>query len=197
MKTEEKICLFDMDGTLCDFEGQMLRDLKKMQSPHEPTIEGINHGVTPDWLENRMMFIKNTPGWWLNLPLLPDGMRIFNLAVEIGFHPEVLTKGPFKSAPAWSEKYLWARQNLDQLMPNKLPVDVTITMEKTRKYGRVLVEDWGPFVLGWLGQRKRGLVVLLDRPYNQDVSHPNIVRYNGTDESLKAVKYRLIDAYNR
>lgn len=31
-----KIALFDLDGTLADYDGQLLKDLQHIASPHEP-----------------------------------------------------------------------------------------------------------------------------------------------------------------
>lgn len=94
----EKIALFDMDGTLCDFTGQIMRDLTLLRSPNEPEVTIASIFDPPEWLDRRMTLIKNVRGWWKNLPRLEDGFRILDLAVQIGFTPQVLTKGPFRTS---------------------------------------------------------------------------------------------------
>jgi len=56
---KENIALFDMDGTLADFEGTMLNDLKKLQLPNESNIENL-HGNLPDSIYNRMSLITGS-----------------------------------------------------------------------------------------------------------------------------------------
>ena len=189
-----------MDGTLCDYTGQIQKDLEKMRSPFEKepyNIGGDVNGEVPDWLDNRISAIKNVRGWWRNLPRLEDGFQIFDLAVKIGFTPSILTKGPFRTSLAWEEKYNWCREQIDAKGHTKRAVSITITEDKSRVYGRVLVEDWPPYIQGWLKWRKRGLVVILNRPYNKDFNHPQVVRYDGTEASFAIVRERMQAAYDR
>lgn len=191
MPQMKKIALFDMDSTLCDYEGQMYKDLLAIQSPSDPALE-IFERDRPEWLENRMDLVKKQPGWWRNLPRLPDGMKVFEEAQRIGFEMCILTKGPYRTTPAWSEKVDWVRTNLP------VGVKVTITEDKSHTYGTMLCEDWPPYVEGWLEYRPRGLVILLDRPYNRHISHPQIVRYNKESyETWKLVQARMVEAFER
>lgn len=194
-----KIALFDMDGTLADYIGTMVRDLNRLRSPVEPelTVHDLKEPV-PDWLENRMTVIKNVPGWWKALPTLDDGFLVLDWAVRMGFHPQVCTKGPRKTTIAWEEKYLWCQKNIDGAGFTKEPIDITITHDKSGIYGTVLVEDWPPYVKGWLKWRKRGTVILLDRPYNQDFDHPQVVRFiDNNSASTEAMLKALRAAYDR
>jgi hypothetical protein len=45
------------------------------------------------YLAARMRLIKAQPGWWRNLPVIDAGMKVFELARELGFSNNVLTKG--------------------------------------------------------------------------------------------------------
>jgi 5'-nucleotidase len=212
LSTVEKIGLFDMDGTLCNYEGRMIEDLKALRSPGEPEITSI-HGDVPDWLENRMSLIKRQPGWWRNLPVLSDGLQVFEYARDLGFENHILTKGPYKTTTAWTEKVEWVRktfeepnspQEIDWVKPTHTQVKIHITEDKGLVYGTMLCEDWPPYIDRWLKWRKRGLVVLLDRPYNREYTiteqkthgveirkydrgneHPQIVRYEDTEEKQK------------
>jgi len=40
--TDSKIALFDMDDTLVDYQGQLIRDLQSIASPSEPPIQPIH-----------------------------------------------------------------------------------------------------------------------------------------------------------
>jgi len=190
----KKIALFDMDGTLCDYTGRMLEDLERVRSPEEERIGEIPHPAPP-WLERRMEVIRSVPGWWRGLPRLEDGFAIFDMVVEIGFRPHIATKGPVRPSLAWDEKVVWCRENIDAAGHSRSPIDITVTLDKSLLYGRVLVEDWVPYVKKWLAWRKRGLVVLLDRAYNRKFEHPQVVRYRAGEEGV--VRERLVGAYER
>jgi len=62
-------------------------------------------------------------------------------------------------------------------------------------YARVLVDDYPPYVLDWLAHRPRGLVIMPAQNYNADVTHPNVIRYDGTN--LDRVIETMTRAFNR
>jgi 5'-nucleotidase len=191
MKREiDKVILFDMDGTLAGYEQAMKRDLERLASPGEPPVV-ISRDDSPEWLVQRMRVIKLVPGWWRNLPRLQDGFDILNAALNIGYKPQVLTKGPTNSVAAWTEKLQWCRSCIELA---DAPVTITET-DKSDTYGRVLVDDWPPFMEAWLQWRPRGLGIMPAREYNAGFKHPNVVRYDG--ENLGEVKERLRAAYDR
>lgn len=199
----KKIALFDMDGTLADYMNTMVRDLNRLRSPQEKELTIDDLSEPEEWLENRMTVIKNVPGWWKALPRLDDGFLVLDWCVRFGFCPKILTKGPRRTTIAWEEKYIWCMQNIDALGITKKPIDVIITHDKSGEYGTVLVEDWPPYVMGWLEWRPRGKVILLDRPYNRmyegkKFEHPQVVRFNHENpESIQEMLSTLKAAYER
>lgn len=200
MHKPEKIALFDLDGTLANYHGRMVQDLEKLRSPNEPVYTDDFQENAPAYLEERMELVKRQPGWWRGLDVLEDGMTILGSAVALGFEPHILTKGPFKTVSAWSEKVEWVRSNVDPFVKKidpTMPVRITITEDKGIAYGTVLVEDWPPYIERWLKWRRRGLVIILDRPYNQNFKHPQVVRFDGSAGSDREVGERLTQAYDR
>lgn len=185
----QPICLIDMDNTLFDYEGQMRADLKKLASPEEVIPDDLWDENVP-WLKERMRLIKNTPGWWVNLPKFKLGWDLYFLADELGFKCRILTKGPSSTPSAWVEKFQCIKQHFD----NNVSVDI-VGEDKSGTYGHVLIDDYGPYVLGWLEYRPRGLVIMPAQPYNAEIQHPNIIRYTGENievvtKALQAVKLR-------
>jgi len=159
MKT--KPCLFDLDGTLCDHTGALMRDLAKIQSPNDPPIKRHDDDE-PEWVKERKRLIRSQKNWWFNLEPLELGFDIYNVAREIKFEPlNVLTKGPWTCANAWSEKVEWCRWHLHD------DVKITISEDKSIVYGRVLVDDYIPYVVGWLNHRPRGVVIMVAQPENE------------------------------
>lgn len=169
VKEREPVALIDLDGTLADYDSAMVGRLAELQSPDEPPIEA-NWGSGPPWLEARRDLIKSQPGFWRNLPKIIDGFAVLDIINEVGFETHILTKGPFRTTSAWTEKVEWVRT----MLPH---VPVTISEDKGLVYGRLLFDDFPPYVERWLEWRPRGLVIMLDQPWNQGFEHPNVFRF--------------------
>lgn len=164
------LALIDMDGTLCDYQGALLRDLQSLRSPAEPLIGDEDS----PWQRAREAMIRRQPGWWRNLPRHQLGFDVLAELEALRFEIHVLTKGPAWAPSAWTEKLEWCQQHLPG-------VPVTITMDKGLVYGKVLVDDYPPYVERWLEWRPRGLVVLPAQPWNLGFTHPSAIRYDGTN----------------
>jgi hypothetical protein len=123
---------------------------------------------------------------------LEEGFQVLDVIKEIGFSLNVLTKGPFKTTSAWTQKVDWSREHLGD-------IPVTITEDKGLTYGRVLFDDWPPYIKDWLAWRPRGLVVMLGHTWNQGFVHPNVVRIDRSNlnADLEVVRKRLQEVYDR
>lgn len=190
MKGEEveHIALLDMDGTVADYELAMRNDLAKLKGPEETEDYPI-HGDAPEFIKQRMRLIKLQPDWWFNLPKVKLGFDLYDEVRRLGFKVHVLTKGPWKTSAAWSEKLRWCRKHLHP------EVGVTITEDKGLVYGKVLIDDYPPYMERWLRWRPRGLGIMPARAYNEGYEHPNVIRYDGTNmeqitEALSNAKQR-------
>lgn len=190
MEIESKIALFDMDGTLADYDGQLLKDLQKIASPNEPPIDSINIHKGGGYLEARRHMITSQVGWWLKLKKFKLGIDILKLCKKIGFENVILTKGPSTKYSAWSEKVEWCNKHIIDYIKG-----VTITNDKGLVYGWVLVDDYPDYIKAWLKHRPRGLVVMPAHDFNKDFNHPNVIRYDGNN--LDEVEKRLLNQFNR
>lgn len=175
----EPVALIDLDGTLCDFAGEMRRQLKLLAHPIE---KECHNSPDSSWIKARWDLIKRQPGFWENLQPLQLGFDILAVLQDLKFTPHVLTKGPVRTTTAWTEKVNWCRKHVPDL-------PVTISMDKGLMYGKVLVDDWPSYFMRWLEWRPRGLVVIPAHPWNESISHPNCIRYDGTN--LDEVRKRL------
>jgi hypothetical protein len=180
----ENIALFDMDGTLCDYEKNLIKDLNKLKSPQEPLCTSIPNDDAPDYLKNRSNLIRSSIEWWASLPKFKLGFDIWKIADDLGFRKMVLTQGPKRNPNAWSGKKLWIDKNLGT------EIDVTITRDKGLVYGKVLVDDWPDY---WLKWRPRGIVIMPASQQNEKFKHKQVTRYDGTniDEVLNSMKKAL------
>jgi 5'-nucleotidase len=173
MKPSDPIALIDMDGTICDFDAAMRDQLLVLMGPLEALAIGDNIPIYDDtipYLKARRDLVKRQPGFWRNLPPIPEGFAVLERMRKVGFNINILTKGPHNTTSAWSEKVDWCRQYVPD-------AQVTITETKSIVYGRVLFDDWPSYIKGWLEWRPRGLVVMLDSVWNRDFEHPNVFRY--------------------
>jgi len=185
MKPED-IALFDMDGTLCDYETALRDSMEALESPLEPPYVEFGRNTLPDYLKARRDLILSKTSWWTSLKRLELGFDIWTLAGHLGYKRMILTQGPRKNPKSWMGKKMWINQNTDN-------VDVTITRDKGLIYGKVLVDDWPEHIEKWLKWRPRGLVIMPAHNYNEKYYHLQVIRYDGSnmDEVATIMKDRL------
>jgi 5'(3')-deoxyribonucleotidase len=189
----DRIALFDMDGSLADYDVAMRRDLRSMRGPTEPALADTTnlHDLEDQpHLDARMRFIKSHPGWWRNLPRMEAGFQIVSLAHELGFNINILTKAPSSHSSAWTEKYQWCRAQ-----PELIEADVHLTMNKGLVYGTFLYDDYPRYMDMWLKHRPRGLGIMPATPENAHYSHPNVIKWNGTN--LNDIRTAMQNAFDR
>jgi len=175
IEEEEKVMLFDLDGTMADFDGSMEAGMRKIATPEEianNTYYPREQETEPDHIKERRRLIKRQPGFWRDLARLPVGFALLEMAIEIGFHIDVLTKAPRTNFPAWSEKVEWSHKNL----PISPKFTVNLVEKKQRFYGRVLADDYPSYIAAWLSRRPRGYVIMPAQPWNADFQHPQVLR---------------------
>jgi 5'-nucleotidase len=168
-----KIALFDLDGTLADYDGQLLKDLQLIASPYEPPPVLYSDIA---YLEARRHIITSQVGWFLKLGKFKLGWDILDVTKAIGYSISVLTKGPSTKHAAWAEKVEWCNQHLAGYIDG-----VTISHDKGLVYGAVLVDDWPDYIESWLMHRPRGLVIMPANDHNISFAHPNVLRYDGSN----------------
>jgi len=198
----KQIALFDMDGTLANYNFGIYRDLIKF-APEE-WKEYIDKYYDCSWkLEETLWIkaatkvIKRQPGWWINLPKLQLGWDVLSISESIGFQTQILTKGPWGNAVAWKEKVEWVWKHFDGPR-NSPPLSIVsgsnvVEEAKEGVYGRVLVEDYVSYLEPWLKRRPRGLGVLIDNESNRGWSHDRAVRYTG--DNKEEVTRRMLEVY--
>jgi len=187
----EPIALVDMDGVVADFDGAMRRGLKRLQSDEEGEMIALGPGEDdPPWLKARKRLIKAQPGWWRNLKPLPLGINLYRIMVNLGYRTVVLTKGPDTSTNAWTEKVEWCQEHLP-----KSPV--CIVGDKGLVYGRVLMDDYVPYIEQWLEWRPRGQVLMPAQPWNEDFEHPQVTRVSDCELDYTKARGVLQAVLNR
>lgn len=169
----DKIALFDLEGTLADYDVRLLQDLHRLTSEYEPPP--MLYSDIP-YLEARRHVITSQMGWWLNLEKFQLGWDVLEVAKETGYSIAILTKGQSAKHAVWAEKLEWCNRHLADYVH-----DVTITHDKGLVYGAVLVDDWPKYIREWLEHIPGGLVIMPAHDYNAEFVHPNVVRYDGTN----------------
>lgn len=157
-----------MDGTIADYTGAMRRGLSLIASPNDPPLPEELHSGS-DWLHARMDLVKRQPGFWSGLQPISKGMETLSILEAFGYKLMVLTKGPTRTTSAWTEKRDWCHKHLPG-------VPVTITEDKGLVYGKILFDDFPPYIERWLEWRPRGKVLMIDHPWNSSFKHERVLR---------------------
>lgn len=184
-----EIALFDLDGSLADYDKGLLNKLKLMKSPQESLADSLWELERNSWMKERIETIKALPGFWENLEPIKMGFDVYHLTEKIGFKNEILTKGPKKHSIAWAEKLRWCQNHFGD------EIDVHVTCNKGRVFGKVLYDDFPEYMLKWLEFRPRGLGIMPVNQYNKNFSHPQVIMYDG--KNLDEVEIALKKAFNR
>lgn len=190
-KSDGPTALFDLDGTMADFDGALRKELEAIAGPNDPPIPVMFGDSELPWMKARRRLVKAKPGFWRNLPRLELGFHILDIAKSLGFSNYVLSKGPTSLSSAWTEKHEWCQKHVPGL-------PVFLADQKDMVYGKVLVDDWPDYFLPWLKRRPRGLVVSVAHPWNQDVKHPRMIRYDGKNrEEVLQRMWEVREAYQK
>ena len=187
-KRPEPIALYDLDGTLADFDGAMEAGMRALAAPQE--LEAgqeiwfpREQATEPKHIKARRRAVKRQPGFWRDLPQLQLGMRLFREALRLKFVIDILTKAPRKNAPAWTEKVEWCEKNLP-MEDEDNEIGINLVTNKGRFYGRMLTDDYPPYIMKWLEHRPRGTVIMPACPWNADFTHPQVLRVRNTEEDI-------------
>lgn len=183
----DKIGLLDLDGTLANYEFALRRDLELLRTPEEPEITDLWNAEKLDHIRNRMRLIKNQVGWWKALPVIQSGYQVYELAKNIGFECEILTKGPSKISQAWKEKVEWVQKHISDDMT------IHITLKKSRTYGSFLFDDFPEYMDSWLEHRPRGVGIMPVNNCNKDYKHPRVLKYDGNLQEVSRLLQRIYD----
>jgi len=189
MNQPENIALFDLDGTLCDYDLGLINGIDRLKSPGEDSYVLPITDESAEYLRNRADLIRSSESWWENLPKIQLGWDILELARKLEYRIMILTQGPKRNPCSWSGKKKWIDHHLGQ------DVDVTITRDKGLVYGKILVDDFPGYIERWLHWRKRGLVIMPANESNRGFSHEQVIRYDGSNleevaQAMAKVKLR-------
>lgn len=170
--TNKPIALFDLDGTLADHDAAARRGMNAIKSPSEPDWVPSATRDAPDHIRERLRLVRSQPGWWESLDRYAPGFEILAEARTLEFECHILTKGPRSASNSWTEKLLWCRRHVPDLL-------VTVTQDKGLVHGDVLVDDWPPYLERWLKRHPRGLAIVPAHPWNEGFSHRRALRHEG------------------
>jgi len=186
-----QIGLFDMDGTLCDHDRKLQEDYELIKSPNDPILNSFDDDA-PEYIQKRKRLIRSQPGWWSKLSKLQLGFDVLKIAQELGFHINILTKGPGSSTNAWSEKKDWVEKHIGKV---GIDINLSIVSDKSTTYGKFLVDDYPEYLKSWLNSRPRGIGIMPAQDWNKDFVHERVLRYDG--QNLEQVKQALEWARDR
>lgn len=174
--------LFNLDGTLCDFAGGMARFMQPLEGPGEShDYDNYSQDVEPNYMRARRRMVKQLPGFWRNLAPYEPGFQLLKLARDAGLRLVIFTKGPIGQPRAFMEKVEWCRTHIGE------DFDISLVTDKGLHYGKILVDDWPPYIEKWLAHRPRGRVIMPLHPYNKTFEHPQVVRFRNTKDDRQSI----------
>ncbi len=191
---DDKIALFDMDGTIAAYDLQMRADLANLGFENLPR-DLYTDGVSKE-IKNAMKIVRAQPGWWRDLSVIQSGLELMKLCKEIGFRIGISTQAPRENFNAWGEKFEWCEKYVREIDPSYV---MNITRGgKGLYYGRIFVDDFPRFMSDWLINRPRGLGLMPIDFGNDGFSHPQVLKYS-SDENWKTpeLEMRLKRAFER
>lgn len=192
--SRENIALVDMDGTLVDYDKGMTEAMQPYLAENEKPYDLYSENK-PEHIKRISKLVRTQPGFWLNLKTIQRGIEILILLHNNGFKLHILTKGPFSSTNAWTEKVEWCQKNLSAFGRVGKDFGMTITSDKGLVYGKILFDDYPVYCQRWLEWRPRGLVIQLKTEQNKDWVHPNVVKYDGTNS--EEIYRRILEVKSR
>lgn len=176
-KPAEPIALFDMDGTLADFDASMRLKLGELRAPGEDPQADTTAFEDVPYVRARRRLVKAQPGFWRELAPIPLGFQLLEEARAQRFLCQILSKSPRKIPAAAGEKIEWCVRYVPDL-------PIVLSEDKGLVYGKLLCDDWPEYIERWLTWRPRGLVVAVAQPWNVGIDAQfsrNVVRFDGTN----------------
>jgi len=180
MPKPENVTLVDMDGTLCDYQGSLRKEMEKILAPNEKLPDDI--WEAGDHWQKRRKLIQAKPGFWENLAPLPTGIMLLRMLWDLDYRIMVLTNGPSGTPEAWTEKVKWCQKHI------RYKHEITITLDKGLCYGRVLVDDYPAYIERWLQWRNNGIVIMPAQPWNREFKHKQVTRYVDGETKIQEIK---------
>ena len=85
-----------MDDTLFDWSGVIVKCLNEIRhhTEKEFTSDNWRDHLSVPYIKARVELIKSQPNFYLNLPIINEGLAVWEAARSIGYDCQILTKGP-------------------------------------------------------------------------------------------------------
>jgi 5'(3')-deoxyribonucleotidase len=176
-KAAEPIALFDMDGTLADFDASMQRHLNDLRGPGEDPEAATTAFEHVPYVRARRRMIKSQPGFWRDLSPISLGFQLLEEARAQRFLCQILSRSPRKIPAAAGEKIEWCIRHVPDL-------PIVLSEDKGLVYGKLLCDDWPEYIERWLAWRPRGLVIAVAQSWNVGIDtrfSRNVIRFDGTN----------------
>ncbi len=100
----EPIALFDLDGTLCDYDKSLFNELELIRSPDEEVYHPPLKEDVPNYIKRRVNLIRTSSSWWEGLEKFQLGWDVLSIAKSLDFNIMILTQGPKYYPDSWKGK---------------------------------------------------------------------------------------------
>lgn len=127
----------DLDGVIADFDGHYF-------SQFGIKLDRESEVANPEGMFDR---INKHGSFFADLPMLPDGERLFNLACKLHPNPIIITGTPDSVENAEKHKTDWVHRHIHEFVS-------VICCKSSEKFkfcnpGDVLIDDWHKYRRRW------------------------------------------------
>jgi hypothetical protein len=188
MTKKKPIFLFDMDCSLFDYQGAMVSELNKLANNDNEIITNkanLWHLDTNPLFEDKINKIKATPGFWKNLPPIELGFKVYELAKNLNFKIEILTKGPRRFPNAWAEKLECGQIHFGP------KINVNVVSSKHLFRGEILYDDFPSYLSAWMKYNPESIGIMPVNSTNTKYFNKNLLRLEDTNFDEIATKVTL------
>lgn len=159
------IVLIDQDGVLVDFElGFFQAWRKKFPDELFTHIEDRKSkslfGDYPENLREKIRSVYQAPGFYINLPPIPNGRDVVREIIKLGHDVFICTTSMSHFENCLREKYEWVERYLGREFTKR----IIIAKDKTLVRGTYLIDDC-PTIKGLL--KPEWEHIIFDAPYNK------------------------------
>jgi 5'-nucleotidase len=173
-RNSKPVILVDMDGTICDFNSELLRlvheELEARLLKHEDLTLFRTEDCFPHYMRDQVAKLSDRKGFYQNLKPIPGGVEALLEMRGLGYEVFICTtpKKFYHNQDCVYEKHAWVMKHLGKEWTER----IILTRDKTLVQGVVLIDD-KPEIVGAI--TPVWTHVYYDQPYNRrDTKKPRI-----------------------
>lgn len=161
-----RIVLTDMDGVLADFDGEVIRRMRK-KHPDIPILDSRQKFyISDDYPEysNIVRQLSDEPGFFESLPCIENAVEGWKRIIELGYDPQICSSPMLSNPNSGPEKLIWLREHFAPIFGCQAVDRAIITREKYIHDSIAIIDDNPKLPRA---DEASWTHIIYDQPYNQ------------------------------